>query len=124
MRTARFVTHIIIFIAACSAAALPTNAQEKSDEVVRVNTALVQTDIMVFDKQGNFVDGLKRDQFMLKVDGKPREISFFEKVVAGSRNEEAQLAAARGNSRGAAQPGGAVPLDRGRTIYFFIDDLH
>jgi VWFA-related protein len=75
---------------------------------------------MVFDKQGTFVDGLKREQFVLKIDGKPREISFFEKVIAGSRNEEAQLAAARGG----AGAGGAVPLDRGRTVFFFVDDLH
>lgn len=120
---------ILLFSAAFIACAAPGFAQEQgpsrqAPDVVRINTSLVQTDVMVFDKQGNFVDGLKRDQFGLKVDGKPREISFFEKVVAGSRNEEAQLAAARGNSTGAARPGGAVPLDRGRTIYFFIDDLH
>src|SRR3989440_2959382 len=122
MRTARFVTRIIIFIAACGAAALPTNAQEKSDEVVRVNTALVQTDFMVFDKQGNFVDGLKRDQFVLKIEGKARPISFFDRLAAGSRSEEAQLAAARGSALNG--PGVPVPLDRGRTVMFFIDDLY
>src|SRR5213593_4017290 len=122
MRTARFVTHIITFIAVCSAAVFPTSAQQKPDEVVRVNTDLVQTDFTVFDKQGNFVDGLKREQFVLKVEGKPREISFFDRLAAGSRSEEAQLAAARGSSaNGASVP---VPLDRGRTVLFFIDDLH
>ena len=62
--------------------------------------ALVQTDVMVFDRGGNFIDGLKRDQFSLKIDGKSREISFFELVKAGSRSEEAQLAAARGQATG------------------------
>ena len=76
---------------------------------------------MVFDKQGKFVDDLKREQFVLKVDGKPREISFFERVQAGSSSEEAQLAAARGASSSAGEP---VPLDRGRTVFFFIDDFH
>jgi VWFA-related protein len=77
---------------------------------------------MVFDKQGNFIDGLKRDQLVLKVEGKPREISFFDRIAAGSRNEEAQLAAARGGTvNGGPAP---VPLDRGRTVLFFIDDLH
>src|SRR5437016_5822706 len=89
-------------------------------EVIQVNTSLVQTYVMVFDKQGTFVDGLKREQFVLKIDGKPRDISFFERVVAGSLNEEAQLAAARGGAPGNS---GAVPLDRGRTVFFFIDDL-
>lgn len=120
----------LLFLAAvCCACAAPGLAQEQaparqSPDVVRVNTSLVQTDVMVFDKQGSFVDGLKRDQFVLKIDGKPREISFFEKIVAGSRNEEAQLAAARGASGDGPGKTGVVPLDRGRTVFFFVDDLH
>ncbi|HEX7721973.1 MAG TPA: VWA domain-containing protein, partial [Pyrinomonadaceae bacterium] len=122
MRTARFVTRIITFIAICTVAVCPTGAQQKPDDVVRVNTDIVQTDFMVFDKQGNFVDNLKRDQFVLKVEGKPRPISFFDRLAAGSRSEEAQLAAARGGVVNG--PGVPVPLDRGRTVMFFIDDLH
>jgi VWFA-related protein len=96
----------------------------QAEDVVRVSTDLVQTDVMVFRKDGGFADGLKREQFELKINGKPREISFFERIAAGSRNEEAQLAAARGVS----VPGGsdvrAIPLDRGRAVFFFLDDLH
>jgi len=69
------------------------------------------------------VDALKPEQFVLKVDGRPRSISFFEMVAAGSRNEEAQLAAARGGGASAAT-GKAVPLDRGRMVFFFVDDVH
>ena len=98
--------------------------QRRSDDVVRVNTELVQTDFMVFDKQGNFVDGLKSDQFVLKVEGKPHEITFFDRIAAGSRNEEAQLAAARGNPTTTDGKTPAVPLDRGRTVMFFLDDFH
>ncbi len=121
----------LLVLAISSTLALTAGAQQKqtlsiqSEEVIKIDTTLVQTDVMVFDKQGSFVDGLKRDQFGLKIDGKPREISFFEKIQAGSPSEEAQLTAARGNA--AANPsagGGAVPLDRGRTIFFFVDDLH
>ena len=101
MTTARLVTCVITCIAVCTAAACPATAQQKPDEVVRVNTDLVQTDFMVFDKQGNFVDGLKRDQFVLKVEGKPRPISFFDRLAAGSRSEEAQLAAARARKHSA-----------------------
>jgi VWFA-related protein len=118
---------ILFLSAACWACAAQAFAQEQkpsrqAPDVVRVNTSQVQTDVMVFDKQGSFVDGLKRAQFVLKVDGKPRDISFFERIVAGSRNEEAQLTAARGNAAGSNT--GAIPLDRGRTVFFFIDDLH
>ena len=130
MRLRSLSLRILFLAAACWACVAPASAQEQApsrqaQEVIRVNTALVQTDVMVFDKQGRFVDGLKREQFVLKIDGKPREISFFERVVAGSRSEEAQLAAARGGSNG-VRPGsnGPVPLDRGRTVFFFIDDVH
>ncbi|HEX5708276.1 MAG TPA: VWA domain-containing protein [Pyrinomonadaceae bacterium] len=94
-----------------------------SEEVVRITSDLIQTDVMVFDKSGNFVEGLKGDDFELKVEGKPQQVVFFERINAGSLDEDAQLAAARG---GATRPGGgaAVPLDRGRTIFFFLDDLH
>jgi VWFA-related protein len=77
---------------------------------------------MVFDKEGKFVDDLKREQFVLKVNGKSRDISFFDRVTAGSRNEETQQAAARGKAR---RPDDSVaPFSRGRTVFFFIDDLH
>src|ERR1700730_10446325 len=127
MRVRNLAMRFLFLSAACWACASPVFAQEQTPvrqgpDVVRVNTSLVQTDVMVFDKQGGFDDGLKREQFALKVDGKPRDISFFERMVAGSRSEEAQLAAARGNLAG-GKPG-AVPLDRGRTVFFFIDDLH
>ena len=127
MQVRNLAMRFLFLSAACWAYASPAFAQEQAParqgpDVVRVNTSLVQTDVMVFDKRGGFVDGLKREQFVLKVDGKHRDISFFERIVAGSRSEEAQLAAARGNSAG-GKPG-ATPLDRGRTVFFFIDDLH
>jgi VWFA-related protein len=99
---------------------------QESDDVIRVYSDLVQTDVMVFDKQGKFVNGLKREDFELKIDGKARPVEFFERIVTGSSNEEAQLAAARGNATGVKGPNAVrvVPLDRGRTIFFYVDDLH
>jgi len=131
MRVGRWFTSTLFILTAICACApwLSTRAQDppkQEPDVLRVNTKLVQTDVMVFDKQGAFIKDLKSDQFVLKIDGKPREVFFFEQVHAGSRNEEAQLASARG---GTASPNGidkgpVIPLDRGRTIFFFIDDIH
>jgi len=76
---------------------------------------------MVFDKQGKFVNGLTADNFELRIDGKPRTIQAFEQITAGS-DEESQLAAARGSTTlNLKRP---VPLDRGRIIFFYIDDFH
>ncbi|HMH46034.1 MAG TPA: VWA domain-containing protein [Pyrinomonadaceae bacterium] len=93
-----------------------------TDDVLRVNTDLVQTAITVIDKQGRFVDGLGRDQFELTVDGKPRPISFFERVSAGSPREE-QLTAAPDPSAVIPKPSSALTAG-GRSIIFFIDDMH
>lgn len=102
----------------------PAPPAKDDEEVVRISTELVQTDVMVFDGSGKFVDGLKPEQFELRVDGKPQQVVFFDRVKAGTVNEDAQIAAARGGGYGPTAGGGAVPLDRGRTVVFFVDDLH
>ncbi|HSL53868.1 MAG TPA: VWA domain-containing protein [Pyrinomonadaceae bacterium] len=99
----------------------PAPTPTPKDDVVRVYTELVQTDVMVFDKQGKFVNGLTAKDFELRIDGKPRPIQSFEQIVAGS-DEESQLAAARGATTiNLKRP---VPLDRGRIVFFYIDDFH
>ena len=126
----------------------PPQRPAQDDDVERVTSELVQTDVTVHDKEGRFVDNLTAEQFELRVDGKPQSIAFFERVVAGSPEEPAQLAAAnrRGPTRQtaaavntsanlkadattptnttattAASPAAA---SRGRTVYFFVDDFH
>ena len=76
---------------------------------------------MVFDKQGRFVNGLTKENFELRIDGKPRPIQAFEQITAGS-DEESQLAAARGATTvNLKRP---APLDRGRIVFFYLDDFH
>src|SRR5207253_11347303 len=58
--------------------------RQPDEEVVRISSDLVQTDVMVFDKSGKFVEGLKPEQFELKVDGRAQSVSFFEAVRAGT----------------------------------------
>ena len=103
----------------------PQSSPEQAETVVRINTQLVQTDVMVFDKQGKFVTGLRPQDFELHIDGKPRPISFVEVISTGSANEESQLAAAR-NLRSVKDINAPVlpNLDRGRAIFFYVDDLH
>lgn len=125
-----FSTLLCLLLSAASAHAQQQQSNQPSsqeaDDILRIRTELVQTDVLVLDKQGRFVDNLTRDQFELKVDGKPQAISFFERVRTGTADEEAQLAAARGLARTSTAKGSPVahPVDRGRTIFFFIDDVH
>jgi VWFA-related protein len=99
----------------------PTPTPQQSDDVVKIFTELRQTDAMVFDAQGKFVDGLKREDFELRVDGKPMPITFFERVEAGAGNEEAQWLAARERS---TAPKETTPTTYGRKVVFFVDDIH
>lgn len=103
----------------------PKPAQD--DDVIRVSTSLVQTDVMVFDKQGKFVEGLKPEQFEMKINGAPVVISFLEMVTTGSAQEKAQIAAARGG-RPATVTGEKAPSPitavEGRSLFLFVDDLH
>jgi VWFA-related protein len=116
--------HVSAGVALCQQK--PAAEPEQGDEVVRVKSELVQTDVMVLDKNGHFVEGLQPGQFVLKIDGKVQSIAFFDHVVAGSVHEEAQLAAARGVQRSTTRTAAVTvaPTGRGRTVVFILDDLH
>ena len=121
---------VLICVVSCAQSflgqTLEQSPRQDQSEVLRVYTELVQTDVMVFDKQGKFVPGLTREDFELRIDGKLKPIEFFEKITTGSVNEETQLAAARGSSGriNAGKPSESIPLDRGRPVFFYIDDFH
>lgn len=100
------------------------STQQSDEDVVKIDSALMQAGVTVLDKQGRFVEGLKAEQFELLVDGKPQSVAFFEQVAAGSPEERAKLARAGDTRARAASRPGAEPQARGRTVIFFLDDLH
>jgi VWFA-related protein len=102
---------------------ISVHAQQQT-EVVRTNTDLVQTAVTVLDKKGNFVEGLQREQFELTVDGKPRPVSFFERVASGSARERELVSTPAANNSTTPTISAAAPRIPGRTIVFFVDDLH
>jgi len=111
------VACLVLGATSISAQSQPEQTKPDQNDVIRVNTELVQTDVMVFDKKGRFVDGLKPDQFALRVDNKPQTVSFLEHVKSPGVFEE---------KRTPLTPGGESPATvvRGRTVFFFVDDLH
>jgi VWFA-related protein len=98
----------------------------EAQDVIKFDTSLVQTDVMVFDKNGKFVPGLKPEQFQLKVDKTPREISFFEMIRSGglsSKREEVKS----DQPNSATDPKFVNPPKtdaQRRAVIFFVDDLH
>ena len=99
------------------------SAQNPADDVVRINAELVQTAVTVVDKNGKFVEGLNRADFELTIDGKPRPINFLERITAASERE-LQLAQRKQIDVSTPAPVAGNTNVRGRTIIFYIDDLH
>ena len=64
-------------------AAVETKSKSKgdrnstSDDVVRVETLLVQSDVLVLDSRGQPVQGLTADNFVVTEDGKPQQVGTF-----------------------------------------------
>src|SRR3954470_11411166 len=73
----------LLLIAATAPLVYAQQTQKPSDDVIKVNTDLVQTSVTVVDKEGRFVDSLARESFQLLIDGKPRPISLFDRITAG-----------------------------------------
>jgi VWFA-related protein len=57
--------------------AAPRKVEGMPDYSIKVNVPLVNVDVMVTTKAGQFVPGLKKDNFRLFEDGSPQEISNF-----------------------------------------------
>ena len=126
----RFINHfssgftialLLVAVTIHAVLAQQPSAQDPTDDVVRINAELVQTAITVVDKNGKFVEGLNRGDFELTIDGKPRPINFLERVTAASEKE---LQLAQRKQSYASVPSPATTNVRGRTIIFYIDDLH
>jgi VWFA-related protein len=96
----------------------------QADHTIRVKVGLIQTDVMVFDRQGRFVPDLKQEQFELRVDGKVQPISFFELVSTGSAHDREVWAKAEAKPAPVPAVPEAKDANLGRTLLIFLDDWH
>lgn len=102
----------------------PTPTSDSKDienEVVKIETSLIQTSVNVFEENGKIVDNLDQKDFELKVDGKPVKISFFESVF-DKRTTASNLLNNKSNNANSEIV--TSNNERGRTILFVVDDLH
>lgn len=127
MRKALALLLSACLLSAAAFAQTPAPAQtapaQDDEDVVRITSALVQTDVVVTDKDDHIVNDLKLSDFEVYENGKKQDLKFMEFVsVAGERRTEG------------TRPGGGLPesarierelttRDVRRVIAFVVDDL-
>jgi len=84
--------------------------------ILRANTSLVETGLIVRDSHGRSVSGLHATDFDVRDNGVPRQIVSFSEL-----NSKATLPATETRSSAAAAAAGSSPA---RFVTFFFDDLH
>jgi VWFA-related protein len=95
-------------------------AAQNPDDVVRINTNLVQLRVVVTDKAGKPVDNLKQEDFEVFENGQAQNISLFSlDRVAGENAAPDEQKAAVGEKKIIA-----VSRPAARSIVLFVDSLH
>jgi len=88
---------------------------------IQLKTQLVEVRAVVTDKQGAFINGLKKEDFEVLEDGRPQTISFFSaESIAGPAGAKPGAPANPDISAGTATPAAAS----GRNIVIFVDSLN
>jgi VWFA-related protein len=119
---------------ACAAIAPLRSAQSReqkgreqkpqTEPMLRIETDLVQIDVVVADKAGKLVRDLRREDFELYEDGKKQQITHF---AIGTATQPANWLAA-GKKNPAEKSGGAaatpIEVRAGRYIIIAVDDFH
>jgi VWFA-related protein len=106
----------------------PSTPQKPSQEttpedIIRITTSLVQTDVVVTDKNDQIIPDLKLEDFELYDNGKKQDIKFMEfvSVDTGHRSEGTRPSSLPNYVE---QTGpGLLPKDVKRVVAFVIDDL-
>ncbi|HEY6401789.1 MAG TPA: VWA domain-containing protein [Blastocatellia bacterium] len=98
--------------------------QKKQDEpLLRIETELVQIDVVVTDKQGKLARDLKRVDFELFDDGKKQEITHF---AIGTAAQPAKWLTVEKKKPDEKSPADSTPVEirAGRYIVIAVDDFH
>lgn len=113
-----FAISIVFTLSRYAAAQQPAPAAEPPIFGEELDVRVVNVEVVVTDKQGNRVSGLKPEDFRLRVDGKDVPVEYFTEVKEGRSLSPAGSDPAASASLPGVAPEGAVP-----TWYLvFIDD--
>src|SRR5215470_19774608 len=101
----RLAALLSISVLLIAAPAQKQKPQQEPDEVLRITTALVQTDVVVTDKNDHPISDLKLEDFDLYENGKKQDIKFMEFVSADEGRR------AEGERPASLPPGAEIPRD-------------
>jgi VWFA-related protein len=123
----KFQHSILIALAVVLIAGAPAVgfAQQSNQDVVRINTQLVQVDVVVTDKKGRHVEGLTEADFELLVDGNRQPLTHFSHINLPVLKRELAVKK-RTDSKPAAESMPTrqlAPEEVRRTIALIVDDL-
>jgi VWFA-related protein len=96
---------------------------QKPEVVIPVGTEVVRVDVIVTEKGGKAMAGLKREDFQVLEDGQPQPITSFEAFVAPAVASAAAAAAPRPLPGDPAPPVTQQSSPR-RFVVFAVDDIH
>src|SRR4051812_32835978 len=60
----------------------PTKSSADQDEIIKINSNLINVDVMVKDKKGKAVTNLKAEDFTIIENGVKQNVEFFESPLA------------------------------------------
>jgi VWFA-related protein len=120
---------LLVTLRSGSAQSPNKDAQKPQDpSTLRIETELVQIDVVVTDKQGKLVNDLKREEFQLLEDGKPQTLSHFS---IGTATRQANWLRPQPKVTNKTTPNPPTPavapapaIDAGRYLVLTVDDIH
>src|SRR5713226_484530 len=96
------------------------------EDIIRITTNLVQTDVVVTDKNDKIIKDLKLEDFELYDNGKKQDLKFLEFVGLEGADKERRSEGARPSAPSYVEPArntGVSAKDLKRVVAFVIDDL-
>lgn len=122
-RVSRLLIFLLVFClcsrGTCASGQQPPAAQEAATPTFQINVNRVLVPVVVRDKQGNPIADLKKEDFEVFDNGKPRSVSAFNVEQRGHAEEHVEAGTAPASN---AAPQTARPEQR--FIVFLFDDIH
>ncbi len=112
-----------------SATAQDPGKQAAEQESLRINTQLVQIDVVVTDKKNKHVQNLTQDDFEVMVDGAPQSLTYFSQINLKSAVSREKPSRKKRDANSPPAPPESMPTrliepdEVQRTIAFVVDDL-